>query len=64
MDCKTCKELRAGMCNNTEKSASISVNKHEACMARLERTIRRLFIILSLSGIANILLICAVIYNG
>lgn len=64
MDCKTCKELRAGMQKETEKSASISVHMHEACTARLERTIHRLFIALSLSGIANILLICAVIYNG
>lgn len=57
MDCKTCKELRAGMCNDTEKSASISVHLHEAQMARMERTITRLCIGLYLSVIANLIII-------
>lgn len=64
MDCKTCKELRAGMHKESEKSASISVHVHEACMARLERTVKRICVALSLSIIANIVIFCAVLLNG
>lgn len=62
MDCKTCKELRA--VKDSEKSASITVHLHEAIVARLERTISRLCLAVSLSAIANIIICCAVFFNG
>lgn len=63
MDCKTCKELRA-VCKDSDKSASITVHLHEAIVARLERTISRLCLAISLSAIANIIICCAVFFNG